>query len=215
VCTTLAPDEIDALAAFAHRASYRSGQSIFHEEDEANRFFIITSGVARVSKYLPDGRRQVTGFLYPADFFGLDQDGRYVSGVTAVTNLTLCSFARQQFVALLDRLPRLEARLLEHASNELADAQEQMLLLGQKTATEKVASFLLMTSERHRRSGQLDNPLSLPMTRQDIGDYLGMTTETASRIFTHLQRLGAIAKLPDSRVELVNPRMLERLSEGA
>jgi CRP/FNR family transcriptional regulator len=135
--------------------------------------------------------------------------------VTAVTDLTLCAFRRQQYEALLGRFAKLELRLFEHANNELAIAQEQMLLLGQKSAIEKIASFLLMTSDRLRRNGQDDNPLWLPMTRQDIGDYLGMTTETASRILSQLQRRGAISKLPDGRVVLVNHQMLERLSEGA
>jgi len=154
------------------------------------------------------------GFLYPADFCGLAINGRYVNSAVAVTNLTLGSFARRQSESLLDRFPKFERRLLGQASNELAIAQEQMVLLGQKTAIEKVASFLLMTSERVCRNGQPDNPIWLPMTREDIGDYLGLSTETTSRMFTWLERRGAISKLPDAWVDLVNRQKLQEISEA-
>ena len=115
---------------------------------------------------------------------------------------------------MLERFPKLERRLLGQASNELAVAQDQLVLLGRKTATEKVASFLLMISEHLRRNGLSDNPIWLPMTRQDIGDYLGLTTETASRMFAHLERRGAISKLPDARVDLTNLQMLREIAVG-
>lgn len=210
----LAPDELDALGTIFLEARYTPKQLILLEGDEAVSFFIITSGVASVSKSLADGRRQVMGFLYPADFCGLATNGRYVNSAVAVTNLTLCSFARRQSESLLDRFPKFERRLLGQASNELAIAQEQMVLLGQKTAIEKVASFLLMTSERVCRNGQPDNPIWLPMTREDIGDYLGLSTETTSRMFTWLERRGVISKLPDAWVDLVNRQKLQEISEA-
>lgn len=214
VCGALALDELHALAAIVHEIDFAPHQSVFHEWDEAECFFIVTSGVASVSKLLADGRRQIMGFLYSADFFGLAIDDHYANCVTAITNLTLCRFLRDQYEALLDRFPELEKRLLGQASNELAVAQEQMVLLGRKTAIEKVASFLLMNSERVRRNGHIDNPLWLPMIREDIGDYLGLTTETTSRTFTRLQRLGAISKLPDARIDLTNCQMLQEIAEG-
>lgn len=214
VCGALAPDELQALTAIVHEVPYVPHQTVFHECDEADGFFIITSGVATVSKFLADGRRQLTGFLYPSDFFGLAVDGFYANSVTAVTGVTLCRFVRGQYEALLDRFPKLEMRLLGQASNELALAQEQMLLLGQKTATEKLASILLTTSERLRRNGQGDNPLWLPMTREDIGDYLGMTTETTSRVFTHLEQIGAIKRLREARIEFLDRQKLHDIADG-
>jgi len=214
LCGALAPDELDALATIGFEVRYTAKQPIFFEGDEAKSFFTVKNGVAAVSKSLADGRRQVTGFLYPADLCGLATDGRYANSVEAITNLTLYCFARRQSEGVLDRFPKLERRLLGQASNELAAAQEQIVLLGRKTATEKVASFLLMISEHHRRNGQSDNPVWLPMTRRDIGDYLGLTIETTSRMFTELQRLGAISKLPDARVDLQNRQMLQEIAEG-
>ena len=214
VCGALQPGELDALATICHEVRYTPKQPIFFEDDEAESFFIVKSGVAIVSKSLADGRRQVMGFLYPADFCGLAVDGHYANSVEAVTNLTVYRYASRQSESLLETFPKLERRLLGQAGNELAAVQEQLVLLGRKTATEKVASFLLMISEHLRRNGLSDNPVWLPMTRRDIGDYLGITTETTSRIFTQLQRLGAISKLPDARVDLANREMLQEISEG-
>ena len=214
LCGALAPAELDALAKLGLEVRYARRQSVFFEEDEAESLFIVKCGVASVSKSLGDGRRQVTGFLYPADLCGLAIDGHYANSVEAVTNLSLYRFARRQSEDLLERFPKLERRLLEQAGNELAVAQDQLVLLGRKTATEKVASFLLMISEHLRRNGLSDNPIWLPMTRQDIGDYLGLTTETASRVFAHLERRGAISKLPDARVDLTNLQMLREIAVG-
>ena len=101
------------------------------------------------------------------------------------------------------------------ASHELAVAQEQMLLLGRKTAREKIASFLLMLSGRAGRRGQTDNPVSVPMTRADIGDYLGLTTETVSRTFTQLRKSDIITLLPGGKVQLNGRERLEEIAEGA
>ena len=108
----------------------------------------------------------------------------------------------------------MERRLLGLASHELAAAQEQMLLLGRKTAREKIASFLLLLSERARRRGQKGNPVSVLMSRTDIGDYLGLTTETVSRTITQLRGDGSIKLLNGGKVEIANLEALQELSEG-
>ena len=139
VCGVLDPDELYALAEIVHEMHRAHRQSVIVEGDSADHFYIVTGGVASVEKLLADGRRQVVGFLYPSDFFGLATDGCYAYNVTAVTNLMFCQFDRQQYLSLIDRFPKLETRLLGLASNELAASQEQMLVLGCKTAKEKVA----------------------------------------------------------------------------
>lgn len=213
VCGALDPDEIYALAEIVREVNYAPHQAVFREGDAAKSFFIITSGVASVSKLLPDGRRQIAGFLYPADFCGLTLDGVYTNSVTAITNLRVCCLARGQYEALLRRYQKLEARLLGKASDELAVAQDQMVLLGQKTAIEKLGSFLLMISKRAHRNGQPDNTAWLPMSREDIGDYLGLTIETTSRMFTQLERLGAISRLSDTKIELVDRQLLREIAD--
>ena len=215
MCSGLALGEIGGLARIVQEIEFAPHQAVVHEGDDAKSVFVIRSGVACVSKLLSDGRRQITGFLYPADFFGLSMYGHYATSVTAITDLTLCRCGRGQFEALLDRYHELEKRLLDQASNELAVAQDQMVLLGQKTAREKVASFLLTISKRARRQGLPGNPVWLPMTREEIGDYLGLTTETVSRMFSQLQELGAISKLPDGWIDLTDHQALQVLADGA
>lgn len=214
VCGVLEPDELCALAEIVHELYRAHGQSVIVEGDEANSFFIVTSGVASVEKLLADGRRQVVGFLYPSDFFGLAIDSRYAYNVTAVTNLSLCRFERPQYLDLIEQFPKLERRLLGMASDELAANQDQMLVLGCKSAKEKVASFLTTLSERCYRLGYARSPIWVPMTRSDIGDYLGITTETASRMFTQLRKEGLIEFLPDSMIALQDLKRLKEIADG-
>jgi len=212
VCGVLEPDEIYALAQIVRENHRAHRQSVIVEDDPADHFFIVTGGVASIEKLLSDGRRQIVGFLYPSDFFGLAIDGRYAYNVTAVTNLSLCRFERPRFLTLIERFPKLERRLLGMASDELVASQEHALVLGCKTAKEKVASFLSMISERSYRLGRVPSPIWLPMNRGDIADYLGLTTETTSRMFTELRKEGLIQTLPNSMIELLEMNRLKKIA---
>ena len=110
--------------------------------------FTVISGMLKLSKLLPDGRRQITGFLMAGDYLGLAFAERYVCSAEAVTPVRLCRFPRSAFLGLLDQFPALEKALLGRAATELAAAQQQMLLLGRKNAHERVASFVLQLAER-------------------------------------------------------------------
>ena len=129
--------------------------------------------------------------------------------------MTLCRFPKVRFEALLEEFPKLEKQLLEVASNELAQAQDQMLLLGRKTAQGKVVSFLLSLSKRSHASGAPASPISLPMSRADIADYLGLTTETVSRTVTSLRGSDAIRLLAGNSVALENFESLSELADGS
>jgi CRP/FNR family transcriptional regulator len=214
VCGVLDPQELYALAEIVHELHRTHRQSVIVEGDEADSFYVVTGGVASVEKLLADGRRQVVGFLYPSDFFGLAIDGRYAYNVTAVTNLSLCRLDRAKYLNLIERFPKLEHRLLGMASDELAANQEQLLVLGRKTAKEKVASFLSTLSERSGRLGHARSPVWVPMTRGDIGDYLGVTTETTSRMFTQLRKEGLIEFLPDAMIALCDAARLKEIADG-
>jgi CRP/FNR family transcriptional regulator len=126
----------------------------------------------------------------------------------------LCRFPRRKLELLLEKYPNMEHRLLSMASYELAAAPEQMLLLGRKSAREKIASFLLMLSRRATQRGQDGDPVSVPMSRNDIGDYLGLTTETVSRTFTQLKQGGIIALIQGGKVALSDRARLEDIAEG-
>ncbi len=176
--------------------------------------FNVTAGAVKVYKLLADGRRQMTGFLFPGDFLGLALEKTYAYSAEVIIHTALCRFPRRKLERLLEKYPKMEHRLLGMASHELAVAQEQMLLLGRKTAREKIASFLLMLSRRATQRGQAGDPVSVPMSRNDIGDYLGLTTETVSRTFTQLKQGGGINLLQDRKVELADRARLESIAEG-
>ncbi len=191
-----------------------AGDALFDEGEPATNVYNLTSGTIKLYRLLPDGRRQVTGFLFAGDFLGLAASEDYIFSAEAVTPVSLCKFSRVDLDVLMERAPQLERRLLSLARYELAEAQDQILLLGRKTAKERIASFILMLSERAVRRGEQDNPVSIPMSRNDIGDYLGLTTETVSRTLTRLRSSQAIIMESDRKVTLVERQVLEEIAEG-
>lgn len=214
VCSVLDPDELQRLSEIMTRVTLEPQRTLFYEGDPAQHLFNVTDGTVRLFKLLPDGRRQITGFLYPGDFLGLAVNDIYAYSAESIDTAQLCRFPRAKLEALMQEFPRLEKRLLGIASNELIQAQDQMLLLGRKTAQEKIVSFLLMISRRAAARGQSENPIDLPMGRADIADFLGLTTETVSRTFTQLKTRGAIRLLENSRVHLNDVSRLHALADG-
>jgi CRP/FNR family transcriptional regulator, anaerobic regulatory protein len=212
VCGVLTREQTPCLAAIARGAQLDAGETLFYEDDPAAEVFTVTSGMLKLSKLLPDGRRQITGFLTPGDYLGLAFAARYVYSAEAVTPVRICRFSRQAFLGLLEQFPALEKALFGRAATELAAAQQQMLLLGRKTARERVASFFLQLAERQ---GPDDGTLvDLPMTRTDIADYLGLTIETVSRNIAGLRKAGLIA-LPDlHHLRILHRRRLATESGG-
>ncbi len=214
ICAPLDEVEQAEMAAIVTTMELEAGAPIFDEGEPADHVFNVTGGTVKVYKLLPDGRRQVTGFLFAGDFLGLANGANYAYSAEAVTNCKLCRFPRRKLEDLMERFPKVEQRLLNIASNELAAAQDQMLLLGRKTAKEKIASFLLLLARRARQRGQDESPVDVPMSRSDIGDFLGLTTETVSRTFTQLKQSSLIRLLPAGKVHISGREELEDIAGG-
>lgn len=214
ICAAMPVQHLGRLAAARVTQQVEVGASFIDESEPATHFFNLVSGAAKVYKLLPDGRRQITGFLFAGDLLGLAVNGVYVYSAEALTPVTICRFPRRQLDRLLDDFPTLEKRMLAMASNELAAAQEQMMLLGRKTAHERIASFLLALAARQERLGRDHDIVQIPMTRTDIADYLGLTTETVSRVFTSLKKRGWIALMGGSDVRLADRDAIEELATG-
>jgi CRP/FNR family transcriptional regulator len=189
VCRSVDISKLSRLAAIASCRRVEAGRTLFEEGDPAEQVYTLTKGTLKLYKLMADGRRQVVGFLVPGDFLGLAFGRTYVYTAEAITPLAACCFQRSRFMRLLEEFPALEREILGRTSNELAAAQRQMLLLGRKTARERLASFLADLAERSNATG---SPLALPLGRADIADYLGLTIETVSRTFTSLRREGII-----------------------
>ncbi|AWB22814.1 nitrogen fixation protein FixK [Methylobacterium currus] len=211
VCSVLTPTELDELETLGQRLTLDKGQTLFGQGEPAGAVYNVIDGTLRLSRLLPDGRRQVMGFALPGDFLGLAlQDVRSVSA-EALGPVRTCRFARKDFDALVEAKPHLLRSLHERAGHELALAQEQMLLLGRRTAEEKVAAFLLGLRDRYARTGRSSVTVELPMGRQDMADHLGLTIETVSRMLTRLDRAHTILIVPGG-VRLVDVERLEQLA---
>jgi CRP/FNR family transcriptional regulator len=214
-CSVLTHDELHNIESIVSHLTLHAEGELFMEGDPAVHVFNVTSGTVRLYKLLADGRRQIVGFLLPGDFLGLSMRRTYAYGAEAVDDATLCRFRTDDLRALFGKYPKLERRLLEMTGDELAAAQDQMMLLGRKSPVEKLGSFILHMAARQRRWGRPGNPVRLAMTRGDIADYLGLTIETVSRTFTRLRKEGVI-DLPEVQiVEIKDEDGLRDMAEGA
>jgi len=215
VCNVISDADIARLAAAAIVTEVAAGSTFIEESEPAHSFFNITRGTAKLFKLLPDGRRQITGFAGVGHFLGLAVSDTYAFTAEAIDPVRLCRFPRSRLRMLLDDFPAMEKRLLEVAGNELVAAQEQMLLLGRKTARERLASFLVMQSRQAMNCLHARTRFPLPMTRSDIADYLGLTIETVSRTLTKFRGEGLIDIPGQSEVMILNRRALESLAGGS
>lgn len=190
-------------------------QSAFHEGDPAKRVFMVTQGALKLYTLLADGRRQITGFMFPGDFLGISVDEEYAFTVEALEDTELWWFSREAFDRFVGDNPKVERELYRLAAHELAEAQRQMVLLGRKAAAERLASFFLALLERaERASGERETEFDLPMSRIDIADYLGLTKETVSRMLAHLRSRGLIRLQSQNRVEVLKRQGLAEMADG-
>ncbi len=193
MCAAVDFDHLGVLEQIVSHRRFAPGQAIFEESEAADYVYNVSNGDVCLYKLLADGRRQITGFLRPGDFLGLVKQDVYAYGAEAIDDVELCCMRIVDLERLLREMPAVRDRLLDMSRDEMAAAQEQMLLLGRKSAREKVLSFLLLRA-KHDHNLDESGPavLDLPMSRSDIADYLGLTIETVSRTFTALKEEGLI-----------------------
>ncbi|WP_314963669.1 helix-turn-helix domain-containing protein [Bradyrhizobium cosmicum] len=182
--------------------TYRKGTEIFGEKEPAVYVYQVKHGAVRSYKLLSDGRRQIGAFHLAGDIFGLENGDKHRFTAEAVIETVARLIKREslQLVAVRDAV--VSRNLLSMITRNLEHAENHMLLLGRKTAVERVAAFLL---EMDCRTGA--DKMSLPMTRLDIADYLGLTFETVSRALSHLRKAGVLTFLDhDQREIMLNDR---------
>ena len=187
--------------------SYQRNVEIYGEDEPADHVYKVVSGAARSYKILNDGRRQIGAFYLPGDIFGLEAGDIHHCSAEAVANSTIMVIRRSTLVRLAERDGEVARQLWTVTAQELERVQNHMLLLI-RSAQERVASFLLEMAERLSTADVID----LPMPRQDIADYLGLTIETISRTLTHLETAAAIAVPTCRRIVLRNRTALRRLN---
>ncbi len=211
ICDSMADPDLARLSAAAVTMELRRGEVFIDEGEPATDFYNVTHGTVKLFKLLHDGRQQVTGFAPAGHFLGLAVAQTYAFSAEAIEPVRLCRFSRPKLRRLLDDFPEMERRLLETACNELATAQDQMLLLGRKTAAERVASFLIAWSEV---SPTANGAVHLPMTRSEIADYLGLTIETVSRTLSRFRKEHRISTPSNDEVVLLDRPWLRLATTG-
>jgi len=197
-------DVIDRLGV---RMSYARNEEIYAQDDEVEFLYRVVSGSVRTIRLTSDGRRQIGDFYYPGDLFGLETGPEHRFSAEALSDCTV-QVVKRTSVRAFSGDAELDRAILTATAKELERTQEHLLLLGRKNAQEKVAGFLLGLAERSGREA-----IELPMGRQDMADYLGLTIETVSRMLTQLQQ-EAVVEFPASRRFRVKDwNSLERLAD--
>ena len=184
ICSSLSNEQLSEISQSVKHAHYSKGQEVINFNEEANKVYNIISGSIRQYKILSDGRRQIVGFLFPGDFLGIPYEEKFTYYADTIEDTCLCVFSRQNFESYLVKFPTFEKEVLKKTSLKLSDAFEQNMLLGKKNAREKLATFLILLLKVQKNSKNETNLFKIPMTREDIADYLGLRTETTSRMFT-------------------------------
>jgi CRP/FNR family transcriptional regulator, nitrogen fixation regulation protein len=189
-------------------AHFTQDREIYGEGDTAKSYFMVVSGVVRICKFLSDGRRQIEAFHGPGDLFGIEIGGKYSFTAEAVCDCTVISYRQQGPETFQTQDKILLSQLLAYAMQNLARAQEHLLLLGRRSAMERVAAFLVDWAE--------DTPdgavATLAMSRQDIADYLGLTIETVSRTLSQLERDALIELSTARQIRLTDPDALRDMN---
>jgi CRP-like cAMP-binding protein len=191
----------------------KPGKHLFLEGDVADRIFEVASGVLRLTRIMEDGRRQVIAFGYPGDTVGFPSDGLYHTDCDALVPTTLVVHRRRYLDAPNGDLG-LHQRLLRAALREISGMQDHFMMLGRKSSIEKLASFLQVLTDRVGEPLGDFNQVTLPMTRADIADFLGLTTETVSRTFTQLRKSQIIAIDHVNTIIILKPIALQCIAQG-
>jgi CRP/FNR family transcriptional regulator len=202
-CRCLKDEQLKIFSEISSERIYKNKENIFLQQETSTNLYNITQGNVKIYHLLSDGRIQIIGFLYPGDFFGSYKLGRYNYSAEAIGEVKLCVFKQEVLDKYLGKNMNLAKELLHMISHELTLAQDRIGVLGKMNANERMARFILNISNQRARIGWQDNPISLPMTRQDIADYLGLTLETVSREITKL-KTSNIIKVISSKQLFIN-----------
>lgn len=215
ICRRLDAETLANLRSLGTMQRLEPDQPIFHEGDAVKRVFMLAHGSLKIYTLLADGRRQITGFMFPGDFLGISIDDEYAFTAEALVKSELWWFTREAFDRFVETNSKVERELYRLAAHELAAAQAQMVLLGRKTAAERLASFFLSLLERQELVDcHTHREFDLPMSRLDIADYLGLTKETVSRMLAHLRDRKLIRLASQDRIEILDRDGLKEMAEG-
>lgn len=196
VCAKCTGDELETLDQIKYYRTFEAGQPVIWSGDKMGFVGSVVSGIATLTQTMEDGRTQMVGLLLPSDFVGRPGRETAAYNVVATTDLVMCCFRKRPFEDMMQETPHIAQRLLEMTLDELDAAREWMLVLGRKTAREKIASLLSIIARReatlHKAQAVGEMTFDLKLTREAMADYLGLTLETVSRQISALKKDGVI-----------------------
>lgn len=218
ICASLNASELEVLNRIGRRVPVHRGQTLMWEGDDSTLVANVIDGVLKLSTSTADGREQIVGVVYPSDFIGRPFGSTTPHSVTALSDAQVCMFTRSAFDQFARSHPELEHKLLQRTLTELDRARHWMLLLGRKSAGERVATFLLEMAQRLADAScaagaRPAERFDLPLSRQQMADLLGLTIETVSRQLTRLRQAGII-DLPDRRAVVILDHEAMELEAG-
>ena len=214
MCGALNRVELQELSRHTARHTYQAGEELLGDADDITSYATIIRGVVKLVKILEDGRQQIVGLQFAPDLIGRLFGSESRLSAQAATEIEICRVPKPVLERMITQTPELEHRLMQQSLRELDEARDWMVTLGRKTAGEKVASFIYMIATHADPDGPGSSPdrpreFTLPLTRGDIADFLGLTLETVSRQISRL-RLDGVIELVSSRVVRIGD--LDRLA---
>ncbi|MFH5926746.1 helix-turn-helix domain-containing protein [Roseomonas xinghualingensis] len=189
---------------------FQRGAEVYAEGNLADHLYKVVAGAIRTCRILPDGRRMIAHFALQGDLFGLDGVQHHRFFAEAVTDTVVIAFPRKEITEWVSREPGAAHSWNTYTLEKLTAAQDRFIMLGRRTAAERVAAFLLDLADRGQRP---DESIDLPMSRYDIADYLGLTSETVSRLLSNLRKNRIIAEQGSHRFRILNREALEERAD--
>ncbi len=211
---SLSEEEMDELDSKLKRGRpLQRGQYVFEEGRQFGAIFAVRSGAVKSFSIDDNGDEQVIGFFLPGEILGLDaiEAGQYVSTARALETTAICEIPYEQVENLSSKIPTLQSHMYRLLSREIREDQELQMLLGKKTAEERIGSFLINLSRRYELRRLSPITFRLPMSRTDIGNYLGLAVETVSRVFTKLQNSGLL-HVEGKEIEILDQTQLHEIA---
>jgi CRP/FNR family nitrogen fixation transcriptional regulator len=200
------------IRTYETKVTVKAGEAIFHEGDDAIYFYKVLTGAIRLVKSVADGHRQICDFNLPGDLLGYSNAAEHEFTAEAIQDCTLIRYRRKDATALIKSDPAFACELQTLTAKGLSSAYAHMVRLCHRSAHDRLAWFLLSMADRAEVA---DGWIVLPMTRVDIGDYLGLAHETVSRAFTQLKKARVIVEPTLNRIKLINREALEDKLEAA
>jgi CRP/FNR family transcriptional regulator len=219
ICLPLALDiaQVEQLDRIIQRSRpLQKGEHIYRQDEDFQSVYAVRSGSVKGYSITDNGQEQVTGFYFPGEILGMDgiAKNRHASSARALETSSICEIPFDKLGELSQRIPSLQKHFFQLMSQEIAEDQQLLTLLSKNTADQRVAALLLSISARNKRRKLSAANFRLPMSRTDIGNYLGLTVETVSRVFSRFQKLGVLG-VDNKEITIIHIESLRAVADGS